>query len=206
MIYENLNKRSVSDQNDSSRVTIAELREILSDGKKSGSNRKVQHERDLQIQCVSWFRMKYPAFSMLLFHPANETSEGVKKLRMRAAEGVVAGVCDLILAIPSSWPVGTDRYDKYGKEIIDMLEYSSLGIEMKFGKTNNQSAKQKLFEQYYKAAGNKYCVCRNFDDFKKTVDEWMTHVPNGIKAAIKSIYSAPDDYNKQILKRITQKK
>lgn len=205
MIYENLNKRSVSDQNDSSRVTIAELREILSDGKKSGSNRKVQHERDLQIQCVSWFRMKYPAFSMLLFHPANETSEGVKKLRMRAAEGVVAGVCDLILSIPSLCPVPTDRYDKFGKEIIDMMEYRSLGIEMKYGHTNNQSDKQKAFERYFEAAGNKYYVCRTFEDFRKTVDDWMSHVPDGIKAAVKSIYSAPDDYNKQLLKRITHK-
>lgn len=205
MINDNLNKCSVRAEKSSGRITIAEMREMLSERKESTSNRKVQHERDLQIQCVSWFRMKYPAFSMLLFHPANETSEGVKKLRMRAAEGVVAGVCDLILAIPSSWPVGTDRYDKYGKEIIDMLEYSSLGIEMKFGKTNNQSAKQKLFEQYYQAAGNRYCVCRNFDDFKNAVDEWMSHVPNGIKAAIKSIYSAPDDYNKQLLKRIAKK-
>ena len=40
--------------------------------KSANKQKKVQHEGQLQIACVRWFRLQYPAFSTLLFHPKNE--------------------------------------------------------------------------------------------------------------------------------------
>ena len=65
--------------------------------------KKIQREGQLQIACVRWFRLQYPAFSTLLFHPKNEADGATsgKKIAINAAAGVVPGVPDLILALPS---------------------------------------------------------------------------------------------------------
>lgn len=107
-----------------------EFQEFLQSGKKPGEGnakphqRKVQREGGLQISCVKWFRMQYPAFSTLLFHPKNE-ADGAhgKKIAINAAAGVVPGVPDLILALPAEHPA-RNYYPCY----------CGLGIELKYGK------------------------------------------------------------------------
>lgn len=68
---------------------------------KKPQQKKVQREGQLQIACVRWFRLQYPAFSTLFFHPKNEAESYGKKIAINAAAGVVPGVPDLILALPS---------------------------------------------------------------------------------------------------------
>lgn len=68
--------------------------------KSATKQKKVQHEGQLQIACVRWFRLQYPAYASLLFHPKNEADGATsgKKIAINAAAGVVPGVPDLILA------------------------------------------------------------------------------------------------------------
>ena len=135
--------------------------------------KRYQHkESELQIQCVRWFAYEYPHLRMLLYHPQNEgTANGRVRGAIAKAEGVVAGVADLILQAPS----------EYG--------FSCLAIEMKTP-TGRQSPEQKMFELYIKAAYGKYVVIRTFDDFKAIVTEYVSDINVAVIAAARSIYKA----------------
>lgn len=69
----------------------------------------MQHEESLiQQQCVAWFRIQYPHLAPLLYHIANEGSTSKAYVGgIRKAEGLVAGVPDLMLNIPA----------RYGKKL-----------------------------------------------------------------------------------------
>ena len=54
--------------------------------------------------------------------------------------------------------------------------YGSLCIEMKT-QTGRQSTAQKRWQKAAEAAGNRYVVCRAFDDFKATVEAYMQLPP-----------------------------
>lgn len=159
---------------------------------------RVQREGGLQIACVKWFRLQYPAFSTLLFHPRNEAdgAQG-KKIAINAAAGVVPGVPDLILAIPAEHP-----------ERSYYPCYCGLGIELKYGKTNNQSAHQKKFQKYWEGAGYKYVVCRSIDDFIDVVNAYMEDANPVAKEVIKGLYHLDEDteYNKKLMQKIAKKK
>lgn len=71
-------------------------------------------------------------------------------------EGQVAGVSDLILLIPNS-------------------QYSALCIEMKAGR-GQQTDLQQEFQQAAESVGNKYVVCRSFDEFRNEISEYLRHV------------------------------
>ena len=135
--------------------------------------KRYQHkESELQIQCVRWFAYEYPHLRMLLYHPKNEgTANGRVQGAVAKAEGVVAGVADLILQAPSE------------------DGYSCLAIEMKTP-TGRQSPEQKMFELYIKAAYGKYVVIRSFEDFKAIVTEYVSDINEDVVAAARSIYKA----------------
>ncbi len=162
----------------------------------------VQREGGLQIQCVTWFRLQYPAFSKLLFHAKNEAGRVSRKVAIDAAAGVVPGVPDLILSLPAV-------YDEevQGDGCVWGVSYFDLGIEMKFGKTNNQSPAQKEFQRYYEASGHKYMVVRSLEEFMSVVKDYMQHVPAAYCNRIKEVYA--DDpvtaSNKKLLQKITNK-
>ncbi len=132
-----------------------------------------QHkESELQIQCVRWFAYEYPHLRMLLYHPKNEgTANGRVQGAIAKAEGVVAGVADLILQAPSEGG------------------FSCLAIEMKTP-TGRQSPEQKMFELYIKAAYGKYVVIRSFDDFKAIVKEYVSGIYEDVITVARSIYKA----------------
>lgn len=71
------------------------------------------------------------------------------------AEGVTAGVSDLILLEPRGG-------------------YGALCIEMKTGsKSSRQSESQKEWQKATEAAGNKYVVCRSLDSFMAEVTKYI---------------------------------
>lgn len=165
---------------------------------------KVQREGQLQIACVRWFRLQYPAFAKLLFHPKNEADGATsgKKIAINAASGVVAGVPDLILALPSS-------KDRIEGAILEHPEvYHGLGIELKFGKTNNQTAHQKLFQGYWQCAGYRYELCRSLEDFIRVVKEYMDAAEINALEKVRSFHTIDDDTeaNKKLLRKITKQK
>lgn len=166
--------------------------------------RAIQHEGGLQIQCVSWFKYQYPAFAKLLFHAKNEAGgHNPKKVAIDAAAGVVPGVPDLILALPAVY-----EEEKQGDGYTWVSSFFDLGIEMKFGKTNNQTPAQKEFQQFYEASGHKYVVVRSLDEFMSVVKDYMQHVPSDIIQKVKAVYDSDPitAANKNLLNKITNKK
>lgn len=69
------------------------------------------------------------------------------------AEGVTAGVADVILLIPSSG-------------------YASLCLEFKT-QTGRQQDTQKAWQKAAETAGNKYTVIRSFDEFRNEVTNYL---------------------------------
>lgn len=118
---------------------------------------KMKHqESKLQINCVRWFRLQYPNLAKLLFSVPNGGHRSATEARIMQAEGIISGVSDLILLIPNQY-------------------YSSLCIEMKFGKgkqTENQIEWQKVAEN----AGNKYVICNSVDTFIHEIENYMSHL------------------------------
>ena len=155
--------------------------------------KRVQREGGLQIQCVRWFRLQYPAFAHLLYHAKNEAGHSSKAVAIQAAAGVVPGVPDLVLALPAL---------RDGN-----MPYLSLGIELKFGKTNNQSPAQREYQRFYEAAGHCYRVIRSLAEFVVCVNAYMTQVPQATKDAVKAVYHSDEETanNKAILNRIIHK-
>jgi hypothetical protein len=110
-------------------------------------------EAEIQSACVHWFRYQFPKLAPLLFAVPNGGSRNPIEAKNLKAQGVVPGVSDLILLVPSSG-------------------FSSLCIEMKNGK-NSQTEYQVAFQQAAEKAGNKYVVCRSVDDFIFSIKNYL---------------------------------
>ena len=160
---------------------------------------KKHKESDLQIRCVKHFRYEYPEFARLLYHPHNE-GNAFNRLQQSIAnkEGVVKGVADLILQVPSYFSLAGD--DK-------LIIKQSLAIELKDGRKGRQSSEQITWQRLFEAAGGIYLVVRNYDDFVFAVDKWMLYVPLKIKQAVQETYTqiqAEEDRQAiALLKKIT---
>jgi len=117
----------------------------------------VKHlESDLQSACIYWFRLAYPKLAGIMFAVPNGGSRNAREARNLKIQGTLPGVADLILLKPSNG-------------------YHSLCVEMKIEK-GKQSEYQKIFQQAAEQQGNKYIVCRNFEEFKTEIDNYI----NGI--------------------------
>lgn len=110
-------------------------------------------ESELQRSCVKWFRYKYSTLKPLLFAVPNGGFRNVREASIMKAEGVVAGVSDLILLLPRQG-------------------FHALCIEMKTQK-GKQSDNQKEFALAVGAEGYKYVICRSFDEFMEVVTNYI---------------------------------
>ena len=120
-----------------------------------------QSEHQLQVECVKWFRLKYPKLKMLLFSVPNgamlygNRMQRVKQWNYLKSEGATKGVSDLILLVSSG-------------------EFSGLCIEMKTNaKHSKQSKEQKQFEAAVINQGFAYVVPRSFDEFRQVVTGYL---------------------------------
>ena len=111
-------------------------------------------ESTLQTSCVKWFRYQYP--HLIIYAVPNGGSRNVREAQRLKAEGVLAGVADLVVLLPQ------------GK---------SLYIEMKV-KGNRQTENQKDFQQKAEVLGYKYYVCYSFDEFKAIIEKELTTTDN----------------------------
>ena len=104
-------------------------------------------ESYLQQECVQWFKFQFPKYEKVLIHVPNEGKRNTKMVHTRygmkvvcsggarlKAEGLVAGVADLLLLTPNK-------------------EYGSLAIEMKTP-TGRLSDSQKTWREEFEKAGN----------------------------------------------------
>lgn len=111
-------------------------------------------ESILQSACVRWFRLQYP--NLVIYAVPNGGSRNVREAQRLKAEGVLAGVADLVIMLPQ------------GK---------SLYIEMKV-KGNKQTDNQKDFQKIAETLGYKYYVCYSFDEFKAIIEKELTTTNN----------------------------
>ena len=110
-------------------------------------------ERQIQIQCVSWFRLRYPDVSKVFFSVPNGGARNAWTAKNLRDEGALSGVADLILLVP-----------RHG--------YACLCIEMK--KTGGrQSDSQKTFQEAVGAFKGKYVVCYSLEEFQAVVVDYL---------------------------------
>lgn len=130
--------------------------ELMATQKKAAHTRKrpTDEEHRIQCECVRWFSLQYPRLYGRLFAVPNGGRRDATTAAKLKAEGVVAGVADLIL-------LKSNR------------DYGALLIEMKTRK-GRQRDSQKQWENTVCADSEyKYVVCRSFDDFKREVDDYL---------------------------------
>lgn len=142
-------------------------------------------EQDMQIRCVKYFRVTYPHFACLLFHPKNEEAGGRTRAVIAKAEGVQAGVADLMLLVPTP-------------------DYIGLAIEMK-DKRGRQSEKQKIFQRYFEAVGGKYIIPRSYEEFVTEIEKYMEEVTPIVWGDAKRVFREIDDERTLQAKRELEK-
>ena len=110
-------------------------------------------ESRLQQACVRWFAYLPGIDQRFLVAVPNEGRRSKATSGRMKAEGMVAGVSDLILFHPKA-------------------QRRPLFLECKLPK-GRQSPSQKDFEAIYTAAGYQYRVFRSFEDFAHLVCEYL---------------------------------
>ena len=124
-------------------------------------------ESKLQIQCVTWLKYQHPHLAPLFFAVPNGGSRDKREAAIMKAEGITAGVSDLILNIPGG-------------------AYTQLDIEMKSG--SRQSDAQKRYQRYAQAVGIKYIICKTFESFKEEVTSYLDTVNPVLIQQLKNLY------------------
>lgn len=130
--------------------------EMKAKANKSKARKKPRHEESqIQQSCVRWFRMQFPDIALLLFAVPNGGARNKREAGILKGEGVTAGVADIILLKPSGG-------------------FASLCVEFKTeDKGSNQRDTQKRWQEVAETAGNKYVICRSFDDFYREVRSYL---------------------------------
>lgn len=130
--------------------------EMKAKANKSKARKKPRHEESkIQQSCVRWFRMQFPDIALLLFAVPNGGARNKREAGILKGEGVTAGVADIILLKPSGG-------------------FASLCVEFKTeDKGSNQRETQKRWQEVAETAGNKYVICRSFDDFYREVRSYL---------------------------------
>ena len=97
--------------------------------------------------------MQYPELALLLFAIPNGVATSATQGRILKAEGMVAGVADIILMVPNR-------------------QHHALCIEMKTAE-GRQRPTQKAWQQAVEAHGYRYEVVRDFDSFYNLITEYL---------------------------------
>ena len=111
-------------------------------------------EDDLQMQCVTWFRLQFPKYARLLHHSPNGGRRNAREGARFKKMGVQPGFPDLVLLIASQ-------------------DCHALFIELKSA-TGRQEDSQKEYQALVEAQGYRYALVRSFDEFKKLIENYMT--------------------------------
>lgn len=109
---------------------------------------RINHnESRTQQACVRWFRYMFPEHAQMLIAVPNGVATSASQGAILKAEGMLAGVADLLLLLPTS-------------------EYTMLAIEMKTPK-GVQSEHQRIWQREAEKHGIRYEVVRSFDQFQE---------------------------------------
>lgn len=125
-----------------------------------------QEEHNIQAACVRWFNLQWPEYRGLLFAVPNGGARSKATAGKLKAEGVVAGVSDLILLVPRT----RARITFEGK-VVTVIKHA-ICIEMKT-EIGIQSPKQKEWQARVEKMGYEYAVCRSLDEFMNTINNYL---------------------------------
>lgn len=123
-----------------------------------------EEEHNIQAACVRWFNLQWPEYRGLLFSVPNGGARSKATAGKLKAEGVVAGIADLILLVPRC----VKAHDDEGWYNI----FHALCIEMKTAK-GRQSPEQKEWQAKVVAKGYKYVVCHSIEEFMAVVNGYL---------------------------------
>lgn len=129
-------------------------------------NTMTNEEHNIQSACVRWFGYAHPELRGLLFCVPNGGARSKATAGMLKAEGVVAGVSDLILLVPRCRASITEN------KAASIEINHALCIEMKTAK-GYQSPEQKIWQRLVEEHGYKYAVCRSLDEFIDTIEAYL---------------------------------
>lgn len=110
-------------------------------------------ESQIQQSCFKWFRLQFPDLAMLMFAVPNGGSRRRIEAMIMKAEGVTAGVADVLFLYPNK-------------------DYHGLCIEFKTN-TGRQQPSQKKFQHAVELQGYKYAIVRSVDDFIELVKTYV---------------------------------
>lgn len=110
-------------------------------------------EDDLQMQCVTWFRLQFPKFARLLHHSPNGGRRNAREGARFKKMGVQPGFPDLVLLVASQ--------DCHG-----------LFIELKSA-TGRQEDSQKEYQELVEAQGYRYVLVRTLDQFRAAINDYL---------------------------------
>lgn len=146
-----LHSRQVMTSFRSDAMTFDEIKIRMERGKVRRKPDDKEHR--LQSSCVQWFRLQFPEYAHSLFAVPNGGRRDKATGARLKAEGVVAGVADLILLRQSKG-------------------YGALLIEMKT-KAGRQAATQKEWQRKVERDGYRYVVCRSLEEFMDAVRDYL---------------------------------
>lgn len=126
----------------------------LADAGVTQRRRPRDEEHRIQCACVQWFRLQYPKLRHNLFAVPNGGKRDEVTAAKLKAEGVLAGVADLILLKSNA-------------------DFGALLIEMKT-RTGRQRDTQREWQRLIERDGYKYVVCRSLDDFIREVKDYLS--------------------------------
>lgn len=110
-------------------------------------------EEQTQVACVRWFGLQYPEYALLLHHSPNGGYRTAYEGKAFKSMGTRAGFPDLIFLLPRG-------------------KHPFLCIEFKTDK-GRQTESQKAYQSAVESVGAVYAVCRSFDEFKTTIENYL---------------------------------
>lgn len=122
-------------------------------------------ESHLQQVCVRWFRLAHRDLSPLYFAVPNGQHLSMSQARIAVAEGLTKGVADTLLLVP--------RKGFHGL----CIEYKTEREVWKGGKRTltrtYQEPEQREWQKAVEGQGYRYTIVRTFDEFEKTIEEYL---------------------------------
>lgn len=135
-------------------------------------------ESHIQQVCLRWARMQFPVCRELMFSVPNGAHLSMVQAKILKAEGMTAGVADMLLLHPSA----------DGR-------WAALAIEFKTAK-GKQSTYQKAWQTELEKPGcYRYEVVRSFEQFRDLINNYLREVEEpaeGIKGNLEEIPSNVD--------------
>ena len=146
------------------RLTIAELHALWDAKNKQVRHARPRHiEHDIQVECVNWFRWRFPEYDPFFWAIPNGGYRSKKTAADMKAEGQKAGVPDLQLAFPSKG---------YHGLFIEMKK-SRIGKRGQLVDKGHTSGYQEAMIENLRKVGYRVEVCYSSDQFKRIITEYL---------------------------------